>query len=231
MPSKPQKTRNLRKKSTLRKSIMHIVIALISYFIGAIPFAYLLVRFRTGKDIRNEGSGNVGVLNSYEVSESKALGIMVLVLDMLKGYGAVMLARWLGGNEFFSAALAGAFVVLGHNFNIFLRGKGGRGLAPAAGVSLAINPITLVFWCVMWLTGYYVIRRNVHVGNMTGTIGAAILLATAPTQLVRALMQIPCEPLMQHTILMMFICMQIFIRHLEPMRELLSQWNNEPDEM
>ena len=134
-------------------------------------------------------------------------------------------------NTILSEEDEGDFAILGHNFNIFLRGKGGRGLAPAAGVSLAINPITLVFWCLMWLTGYYVIRRNVHVGNMTGTIGAAILLATAPTQLVRALMQLPCEPLMQHTILMMFICMQIFIRHLEPMRELMNTWNNEPDDM
>ncbi|MFN8360680.1 MAG: glycerol-3-phosphate acyltransferase [Candidatus Kapaibacterium sp.] len=208
---------------------MSIVIALVSYLIGAIPFAYLLVRYRTGKDIRSEGSGNVGVLNSYEVTASKSIGIIVLVLDLLKGYGAVMLARWITGNDFFSAGLAGVFVVLGHNFNIFLRGKGGRGLAPAAGVSLAINPITLIFWCLMWLTGYYVIRRNVHVGNVSGTIGAALLLATAPTQIVRALMQLPCEPLMQHTILMMFICMQIFIRHLDPMRELMAEWNNEPD--
>ncbi len=209
---------------------MHILVALISYFIGTIPSAYLLVKFRTGKDIRGEGSGNVGVLNSYEVTGSKVLGALVLLIDVAKGYGAVMLARVMMDNEFFSAALAGIMVVIGHNFNVFLRGKGGRGLATAAGVSLAINPITLIFWCMMWATGYYAIRRNVHVGNISGTLGAAVLVGTAPTTIVRWFMQLPCEPLSQHTMFVMFMCLQIFIRHLDPMRELLNKWGDEPEE-
>jgi glycerol-3-phosphate acyltransferase PlsY len=208
---------------------MHIVVALLSYFIGTIPSAYLLVKFRTGKDIRSEGSGNVGVLNSYEVTGSKTLGALVLLIDLAKGYGAVMLARLIMDNEFFSAALAGIMVVIGHNFNVFLRGKGGRGLATAAGVSLAINPITLIFWCLMWLTGYFAIRRNVHVGNIAGTLGAAVLVATAPTTIVRFFMQLPCDPISQHTMFVILMCLQIFVRHLDPMRELLNTWSDEPD--
>ena len=208
---------------------MHILVALLSYLIGTIPSAYLLVKFTTGKDIRDEGSGNVGMLNSYETTGSKGLGAMVLILDLAKGYGAVMLARLIMDNEFFSAALAGILVALGHNFNVFLKGKGGRGLATAAGVSLAINPITLIFWCLMWLTGYFTIRRNVHVGNISGTLGAAVLVATAPTMIVRWFMQLPCDPLSQHTMFVMLMCLQIFVRHLDPMRELLDKWSDEPD--
>ncbi len=217
---------------------MPIVLAIISYLIGAIPTAYLLVRFTHGKDIRNEGTGNVGARNTYDITGKKHLGIMVMLIDMAKGYIPVVLAGILIPNDFIAAGTAGALALIGHNFNIFLKGKGGRGLATAAGISLAINPLWLVIWLIMFATGYYVIRRNVHVGAMAGTIGLALLIYTTPPALIKLTMMIPYTDVMgkpfsemtQHTILVLFLCLQIFIRHVQPIRELIMEWNTEKDE-
>jgi len=217
---------------------MPIVLAIISYLIGAIPTAYLLVRFTHGKDIRSEGTGNVGARNTYDITGSKYLGIMVMLIDMAKGYIPVLLAGMLIPNDFIAAGTAASLALIGHNFNIFLKGKGGRGLATAAGISLAINPLWLVIWLIMFATGYYVIRRNVHVGAMAGTIGLALLIYTTPPDLIKLTMMIPYTDVMgkpfpamtQHTILVLFLCLQIFIRHVQPIRELVMEWNTEKDE-
>lgn len=221
---------------------MITLITIIAYLIGAIPIAFFLVKFRTGKDITSEGSGNVGAMNSFDVTGSKFIGILTAVLDALKGVAAVLIARKLGGDNFFLTSLAAFFVVFGHNMNVFLKFKGGRGLAPAAGALLAINPIPVVLWGLMWLTGYYVLRRDVHVGNMAGTIGAPVLLYTTPDLLLKATMLVPLNAFQKvhektgeqiwdfsnFKILVFMICILIFIKHLEPIRELMRK---NPDEV
>lgn len=216
---------------------MPIVLSIISYLIGAIPTAYLLVRFFHGKDVRNEGTGNIGARNAYDITGNKRLGIIIMLLDMAKGYIPVLLARLLMPNDFIAAGMAASLALIGHNFNIFLRGKGGRGLATAAGISLAINPLWLIIWSIMYLTGYFVIRRNVHVGAMAGTIGLALLIYTTPPKLIMLTMLIPYTDPMgkpftemtQHTVLVLFLCLQIFIRHVQPIRQLILDWNTDSD--
>jgi glycerol-3-phosphate acyltransferase PlsY len=221
---------------------MITLITIIAYLIGAIPIAYLLVKFRFKKDITQEGSGNVGAMNSYDVTGSKSTGIITAILDVLKGVAAVLIARKLGGDNFFLTSLAAFFVVFGHNMNIFLKFKGGRGLAPAAGALLAINPLPVLFWGIMWLTGYFVLRRDVHVGNMAGTIGAPVLLYTTPDILLKDTMLVPLNAFQKvhektsemmwdfsnFKILVFMICILIFIKHLEPIRELMRK---NPDEL
>ena len=153
-----------------------ILIIVISYLLGAIPFAWLVVKVIESKDIRTEGTGNIGAMNSYDITQKKWLGFVVFLLDFGKGLLSVFLALQIAGNDLMMAGLATVFVILGHNYSIFMKFKGGRGLAAAAGASILINPLIIFLWVIMWLTGYYGIRRHVHVGNVVGSMGAAILV-------------------------------------------------------
>ena len=115
----------------------------ISYLLGSIPFGYLLVRFFRKEDIRTQGSGNIGATNVARAG-GKNLGIVTLLLDLAKGLIAVLLARQLApGLPGFPSDLAvGAAVaaVVGHIFPVWLRFRGGKGVATALGVFLALAP-------------------------------------------------------------------------------------------
>ena len=119
----------------------------IAYLLGSIPFGYILVRLFRKEDIRTTGSGNIGATNVVR-SGAKGLGILTLVLDLLKGVAAVVIARHLApGTPGFPsdlAVLAGVAAVLGHIFPVWLGFKGGKGVATALGVFLALAPFAAV---------------------------------------------------------------------------------------
>lgn len=133
-----------------------IVYSLIAYLIGSIPFG-LVVGKLFGKDVRKEGSGNIGATNVTRVVGKKA-GILVLVLDAAKGFLPVYYLIGKGYTPKFISAIC-IFTVLGHTFSIFLKFKGGKGVATALGVlfalSLKSSVIVLMFWLGIFLaTGY-----------------------------------------------------------------------------
>lgn len=123
-----------------------LIIAIISYLLGSIPFSYLVAR-AYGKNLYEVGSGNIGTANVYRATGKIEATIFALVGDVWKGGLAVALAQSLscGGayNPVVGQALAALFVVAGHNWPIFLKFKGGRGLASLAGVIIAVNWIVL----------------------------------------------------------------------------------------
>lgn len=136
------------------------IAAAIAYFLGSIPFGYLLVWAFRKEDIRQSGSGNIGATNVLR-SGSRWLGISTLVLDLGKGFFAVEIGRHLlganGGVE--PASIAALFAVIGHVFPIWLHGKGGKGVATALGVFLALAPFAAlaalgVFIVIMILTRF-----------------------------------------------------------------------------
>src|SRR2546421_7190420 len=95
------------------------VLALVAaYLIGGIPFGYLLVRWKTGADVRASGSGNIGATNVLRTT-GRAAGIATLLLDIAKGYLAVWLAGWLSGNSDFWMSLAALAVMIGHAYPVF----------------------------------------------------------------------------------------------------------------
>ena len=140
-----------------------------AYLIGSIPFSFFVARLAAGKDIRTLGSGNVGATNVARSIGTKA-GAVALVLDAAKGWGAVALARWFAGDGFASPeaasratlmiGLAAIAVVLGHMFPVWLRFHGGKGVATAAGVFLALDPrafaLTLVVFLIVEIATRYV---------------------------------------------------------------------------
>lgn len=126
------------------KIVLAVVIA---YFFGAIPFGYIVSKVQ-GVDIMSQGSGNIGFTNVWRVMGIKS-GIIVLVCDMAKGYLAAWIGLALAGAN--GAILAGIACILGHTFNVFLRFKGGKGVASGAGVILCLSPLTFVI-CVVLLS-------------------------------------------------------------------------------
>ncbi len=145
---------------------LEYLIPLTGYLLGSIPFGYIIVKATEGADIRGEGSGNIGATNVYR--KSRWAGITTLLLDGGKGYLAVIVAGWLGGNQDWQAA-AGVLAILGHVFTIFLGFKGGKGVATGCGAYLAISPLAVcTTLCVFVLTT-----------ALTRYISLASILATA----------------------------------------------------
>lgn len=140
--------------------------AIISYLIGSIPFG-LIVGKLFGKDVRKEGSGNIGATNVTRVVGKKA-GLLVLVLDAIKGFLPVYYLITLEYDPKI-VSLVGIFAVIGHTFSVFLKFKGGKGVATALGVMLALSLkssiIIVMFWLGVFLaTGYVSIASIMSAG-------------------------------------------------------------------
>jgi glycerol-3-phosphate acyltransferase PlsY len=115
-----------------------LIVAALSYSLGSIPFGYILLRIFRGEDVRQTGSGNIGATNVARTSP--ALGVLTLVLDALKGLAAVLLARAILPEPSWLAGVAAVFAVLGHMFSIWLKFRGGKGVATGLGSFLVIAP-------------------------------------------------------------------------------------------
>jgi acyl phosphate:glycerol-3-phosphate acyltransferase len=132
------------------------LIPIASYLLGSIPFGFLLVKSKEGKDIRSFGSGNIGATNVFR--RNRLSGILTLLLDAGKGYLAVMLALWLGASIGWQAAAAFA-AILGHVSPVWLKFRGGKGVATGCGAYLALSPPALgtaliVFLLILLPTRY-----------------------------------------------------------------------------
>lgn len=126
------------------ENIWLFLIGVITYLLGSIPIAYLITKYVGGKIIWLEGSGNVGAMNVYRATGSLRLMVLTTVLDIGKGALAILLTQWLGFLEYnpeFGLMTATFFLVLGHNYSLFLKFRGGRGLASFLGVLLVVNPL------------------------------------------------------------------------------------------
>jgi glycerol-3-phosphate acyltransferase PlsY len=130
----------------MNQTLVVIIALLAAYLLGSIPSAYIAGRLKKGIDIRQVGSRNMGAMNSI-YNLGLAYGMTVLVVDVVKGSAAVGLARWLGAPVFNDPMLlemaAGVVAVLGHNFPVWLRFKGGKGGATAIGAIVFLMP-----WCI-----------------------------------------------------------------------------------
>jgi glycerol-3-phosphate acyltransferase PlsY len=132
-------------------------LVVVGYLLGSISFAVLLVRVKTGRDIRQEGSGNAGATNVLR-AHGKTLAILVALLDIAKGAVAVLLVRLVTADPRYAAAAAFA-AVLGHVFPIFYGFRGGKGVATAVGAFLVLAPgptalSVAVFLLVVLLTRF-----------------------------------------------------------------------------
>lgn len=195
--------------------------ALAGYLIGSVPFAYLITRRMTGLDLRNEGSRNIGTLNSYEVTRKRSVGILVLIADLLKGALPVLIAASSGYLEFCAGLSVG--LILGHCYPIWLRFHGGRGLATGAGVTLVIAPLLTGLWLVCFGLGM-LIKRQVHVGSIAAILGTAIFVLAVPALLLRStVLPFPEQAISVDLLRITALCILAVMmsRHVDPLRALL----------
>jgi glycerol-3-phosphate acyltransferase PlsY len=140
----------------------------IAYLLGAIPFGYLLVKWKTGADVRGKGSGNIGATNVLRTT-GRVAGVATLLLDIAKGY----LAVWIGGylteqNPWLMSAAALA-VMAGHAYPVFLRFQGGKAVASFVGAFLCLTPLPLAAMLVVFLATVIWTRQI----SMASIVGAA----------------------------------------------------------
>jgi glycerol-3-phosphate acyltransferase PlsY len=160
------------------------LVILAAYLIGSVPFALLLARRWGARDLRLIGSGNLGAANVLRASGVRA-GVLVAILDILKGALSVVLAERLSANAAAPAA-AGLAAVVGHIYPVWLRFRGGKGVATACGVffvltPLAVPPALAIFTATVWATRY------VSLGSVAASIALpAIAYVTAAPALAVA---------------------------------------------
>ena len=198
-----------------------VLAGLLGYFLGSLPTAYLLVRWKSRLDIRSAGSGNVGTLNSYQVTGSYLVGGVVLALDAAKGMAAVSLAGVVPGHDFAHQACAGVCAILGHNFPVWLRFRGGRGLATAAGVfSMFCWPLVLV-WGVLWGAAYRALRE-VNPANAAASLALPLLLAATPGSVLSRFTAagIPGDEFTMCAAVSMLV---VLVKHLGPVRAYIGE--------
>jgi glycerol-3-phosphate acyltransferase PlsY len=134
----------------------NLLIILAAYLVGSIPFGYVLPRLLRGDDIRRHGSGNVGATNVWRVY-GRSLGLPVAVLDVLKGLVPAALGLRLGGD--WVGVLAGAAAMLGHARPLYLGfSKGGKMVATAGGVALALAPLAALGCAAIWIIAFALTR-------------------------------------------------------------------------
>jgi glycerol-3-phosphate acyltransferase PlsY len=150
-----------------------IALCVLAYLSGSIPFGLLLTRWKTRKDVRQSGSGNIGATNVARVA-GKKLGALVLLLDALKGAVPVWIAmHWLAEPE--AHACVGLAAFLGHVFPVWLGFKGGKGVATALGILAVLTPLAAVAGGV----GYALVFAVFKVSSLGSLLGGVSAVAVA----------------------------------------------------
>jgi glycerol-3-phosphate acyltransferase PlsY len=145
-----------------------------SYLVGAIPWSWLLVRWKTGQDVRRVGSGNVGATNAMRAA-GKVVGVIALLLDVGKGVAPVLVARALGAPPLVESCAA-TLAVLGHMYPVWLGFHGGgKGVATAAGALGALAPIPALLAAVVFIV-VTALFRYVSLGSIAALVAFPLLV-------------------------------------------------------
>jgi glycerol-3-phosphate acyltransferase PlsY len=153
---------------------------LIAYLLGAIPFGYLLVKWKTGSDVRTTGSGNIGATNVLRTTGMVA-GVVTLLLDILKGYAAVWIADILTGHDPLWMSAAALAVMAGHAYPVFLKFRGGKAVASFVGAFFRLTPLPLLAVLVVFVV-VVACTRHISLGSILagGTFPLAVWLILQP---------------------------------------------------
>ena len=155
----------------LVKVVGFIVLFGLAYLAGSIPFGVVVGKVFYGVDVREHGSGNVGTTNVFRVLGKKA-GAVVMVCDILKGYipaaiAAALFTPW-------AAIFIAAAPVVGHIYSIFLKGRGGKGIATGAGVVLALVPLAFIIIFATWIA-LILLTRYVSLASLVAAVLVPVL--------------------------------------------------------
>lgn len=163
-----------------RMNISILILTIAAYLLGAIPFGLLVARAH-GVDIRKEGSGNIGATNVLRVI-GKGWGIFTFILDALKGFIPAFFFPLIGnaGDPVYGV-LFGLAAILGHTFPVFLKFKGGKGVATSAGMILGVAPFSVGVGFAVWLACVF-ITRYVSLASILAALAVGISIWCDPKQ-------------------------------------------------
>lgn len=202
--------------------MQYLISIIIGYFLGSIPTAFLVLK-KKGIDITRTGSGNVGAMNTFEVSRSRLLGFFVFAVDFLKGLLSVILIKWLYPDEFIYPALSLLFAVFSHCFNPWINFKGGKGLATAAGGTILLLPYLLFGWILIWILSF-AYKKDILLSNILATPLTLLLVLGKPELAAKyALNQPDVNLLILFSTAGLLI---IFIKHIEPLKEIIQTYKS-----
>ncbi|MFA7419877.1 MAG: glycerol-3-phosphate acyltransferase [Melioribacteraceae bacterium] len=201
---------------------------IIGYLLGSFPTAYLLLKRSHGLDITQNGSGNVGAMNSFEVTSSKKIGMIVLIVDALKGWLSAFITYTFFGETFLVAIVGIAAAVFSHCYTPWLKFKGGRGLATAAGGALFISIPVIIVWALNWVA-VYLFSKSIHLGNFMATLFTAVSAFTYPQLMIMFSFKIPSS-VIEYGISVTIIMIIILSKHIIPMRDYIKSLNNKKEQ-
>ena len=150
-------------------SLELILVLFYSYFLGSIPFGLLITKIFLKKDIRNVGSGNIGTTNVLRAG-NKSLAFATLIFDVLKGYVSVLVTlKFFNDLIYFSALIC----FIAHIFPVWLKFKGGKGVATYLGIILALSFKFGIIFCITWLLIFFIFKYS----SLSSMIGALVIFA------------------------------------------------------
>jgi len=202
-----------------------VLASAIAYVLGSIPFGLILVRVFRGVDVRQTGSGNIGTANVARLAPG--LGLWTLILDSAKGLVAVLIARVIASHAPSDSGLksmgmivgaSALFAVVGHIFSVFLKGKGGKGVATAMGAFLGMTPWAVLIAAVVYVAIYLLF----HYTSLASILSAAIF----------PLIALPFIAPGERPMLLPFVvlvCLLIILKHHQNIRRLLAGTENRLD--
>ncbi len=161
-----------------------LIALVVAYLVGGIPFGYLLVRWKTGEDVREKGSGNIGATNVLRTT-GRAVAVATLVLDIAKGVFAVWLSDKLSDGSPVWMSLAALAVMAGHAFPLFLKFQGGKAVASFIGAFLYLTPVPMVAALVVFVI-VVAATRQISTGSIVaaGSLPLAAWLIEHPPLIV-----------------------------------------------
>ena len=173
--------------------VNEIVAVVIGYLLGSIPTAYIVTRLATGKDIRQLGGGNVGGLNTYLEAGIK-LALVVGIVDLGKGAAAVAIAYWVLGVPTLFVMLVGLAAVIGHNWMVFLKFSGGKGMGTTLGVLAVLLPLYGYWDGFLILLGVislpFAVTRNVALSMGIGLVFLPLIIWLTTQSMLATVMAI-----------------------------------------
>lgn len=185
--------------------ILAVFSVLIGYLIGSIPFGLVLTQLAGLGDIRKIGSGNIGATNVLRTGR-KDLALLTLILDAGKAAFVALIFKYFSGSDMLGL-VSGVFAVIGHNYPVFLKFKGGKGVASTLGLMLAITPIVGVLTALTWLFMALTFRYS--------SLSALTALALAP--IYALFFETPAVSLVY-----LFLTVLSFYRHKENIKRILN---------
>ena len=197
----------------MQQIIAFSITLIIAYLLGSIPTSYLMGRILKKIDIRKFGSGNIGATNAFRVLGVK-VGILTLIIDVAKGFFAIQLGKYILENpDDLFLIFIGLAVILGHICTIFLKFKGGKGVATSAGVFIALIPIPVFITLVVFILTVW-ISKYVSLGSLIAALTLFI------TELIININNSFAE--IEILILIFIITVFIIIRHRENIKRILK---------